>query len=59
MAKKGKKGAKGGARPAWMSEAMFALSQSPAQLMEQFKGGSGDKVAAECTVSKEQVLLAP
>lgn len=35
---------------------MYALSQSPAQLMEHFKGGTaGDKASAECAVTREQV----
>jgi hypothetical protein len=56
MAKKGKgkKGKKG--KPEWMSEELFALSQEPMQLVDNFRGAS-DKSSTPCTISKEQVLL--
>ena len=40
-----------GAKPAWMTEKVFAISQDVRVLVENFRGQN----AAECTVSKEQV----
>ena len=53
MPKKGKAGKKG-VKPEWMSEELYALSNNPAQLVENFKGAA-DKSSGECTVSREQV----
>jgi hypothetical protein len=54
MPNKGAKGPKG-AKPAWMSDELFALSQNPAQLVETFRAAA-DKPANERVATREQVM---
>jgi hypothetical protein len=53
MPKKAKKSKKG-AKPEWMSEELFSLSQSPTQLIEIFRGAA-DKSTSDFAVPKDQV----
>jgi hypothetical protein len=55
MPKKGGKGKKGSQkRPEWMSEELFALSQNPTQMVDNFRGPS-DKSTVPITISQDQV----
>ena len=54
MPKKGSKKGKKGSKPEWMSEELFALSNNPTQLVDNFRG-TVDKSSADCTIPKEQV----
>ena len=48
------KGGKKGAKPEWMSDDVYQLSQNPAQLMDAFRPPA-EKTGAERLVSREQV----
>jgi hypothetical protein len=55
MPKKGGKGKKSSQkRPEWMSEELFALSQNPTQLIDNFRGAS-EKNTVPVTIPKDQV----
>ena len=48
------KGGKKGAKPEWMSDDVYQLSQNPAQLMDAFRPPA-ERTGAERLVSREQV----